>query len=256
MSTTTVPKAPAERAQPVRGALSEWVVTILILLFGTTTILQAFVVPSGSMEHNILIGDHLLADKLSYAPAGSISSHFLPYTPVKRGDIIVFRWPGDIRQNYVKRVIGVPGDHIRIFHKQLYLDGRKVDEPYVEHTSPYFDPYRDDFPNVPNTPLPERAQRMLADNVVKGEIVVPPGNYFAMGDNRDNSSDSRYWGFVPRENIIAKPLIIFWSFDAPTAELSNQNPLSPAHLVDLAEHFFTRTRWSRTFKLIRGYPLK
>jgi signal peptidase I len=237
-------------SRPVRGAIAEWVVTLLMLLFATTTLVQAFVIPSGSMEDSLLIGDHLLVDKLAYAPAGGAGAHLLPYSEVKRGDIIVFRYPLDISQNYVKRVIGVPGDRIRLRHKQLVRNGHVVEEPYVVHKMDFFNPYRDDFPNEPPAALSARARTMLEQNLVGGEIVVPPGCYFAMGDNRDNSEDSRYWGFVPRENIVGKPLIIYWSFDAPGADLAG--PLTPEHIVDVAVHFFTNTRWSRTFRLVRG----
>src|ERR1035441_9986089 len=120
------PGPPAERAGPEhtdapRNAIAEWTITILLLLFGTTTLVQAYVIPTGSMEDTLLIGDHLLVDKLAYAPAGRVSKYLLPYTPVKRGDIIVFRYPVDVRQTFVKRVIGVPGDHLRIVNKQAYL---------------------------------------------------------------------------------------------------------------------------------------
>jgi signal peptidase I len=230
-------------------------VTILLLLFATTTLLQAFVVPTGSMTSTVLIGDHLLVDKLAYAPSGAFSRHLLPYEAVRRGDIIVFRWPMDITQNYVKRVIGLPGDRIRIVNKQVYLNGKPLVEPYTQHISPTIEPYRDNFPGPPTFGVNERAREMLAKHVVDGELVVPPENYFAMGDNRDDSLDCRYWGFVPRENIVGKPVIIYWSYDAPTEQLANPNPFAPEHLFDLAQHFFTKTRWGRTFKLVRGYPL-
>src|SRR5436305_13205684 len=120
----------AARREPVRNSVAEWAVTILLLLFGTTTLVQAFVIPTGSMEDTLLIGDHLLVDKLAYAPSGPISKYLLPYTPVKRGDIIVFRYPIDIKQTFVKRVIGVAGDHIRVINKEVYLNGTKLKEPY------------------------------------------------------------------------------------------------------------------------------
>lgn len=249
-----------------RGTVAEWTVTILLLLFGTTTLVQAFVIPTGSMEDTLLIGDHLLVDKLSYAPPGPISRHLLPYTEVKRGDIIVFRYPIDIRQTFVKRVIGVPGDRIRIEKKSVFLNGKLLNEPYKYHKTAYDDAYRDNFPSEPNTRLYEPADKMLKDNVadrqvnddVKGlvsvrEVVVPENSYFAMGDNRDSSLDSRYWGFVPRENIIGKPLIIYWSYDAPTDRLASPD-IGLDHLMDLAQNFFSKTRWKRTFNLIRGYP--
>jgi signal peptidase I len=244
--------APVTHAEPPRGTIAEWTVTILLLLFGTTSLVQAFVIPTGSMEDNLLIGDHLLVDKLAYAPPGPISKHLLPYTEVKRGDIIVFRFPGDIKQTYVKRVIGIPGDKIRIDRKQVFRNGVALKEPYKFHKFEYFDSYRDTFPSEPNGPVTKGAMDMLKDNVVGEEVVVPPGSYFAMGDNRDSSSDSRYWGFVPRENIIGKPLIIYWSYDAPTSQLASAD-INLDHLKDLAVNFFGKTRWNRTFMLIRGY---
>ena len=240
---------------PPRSTIAEWTITILLLLFGTTTLVQAFVIPTGSMEDTLLIGDHLLVDKLAYAPAGSVSKHVLPYEEPRHGDIIVFRYPIDISQTFVKRTIGVPGDRIKIINQIVYRNGVRLNEPYVYHKNPYPDSYRDNFPSSePNVMLYEPAKEMLQNNVVNGEVVVPPGFFFAMGDNRDNSLDSRYWGFVPRENIIGKPLIIYWSYDASTESLarSSVNALS-RHFVDLAEHFLTKTRWRRTFMLIHGY---
>ncbi|MCE5308340.1 MAG: signal peptidase I [Acidobacteriales bacterium] len=250
----TAPKKETVVGERPRGAIAEWTITILLLLFGTTTLVQAFVIPTGSMEDTLLIGDHLLVDKLSYAPTGPISKHLLPYSDVKRGDIIVFRYPIDINQTFVKRVIGVPGDRIRLENKQVYLNGKKLVEPYKYHKTEYIDSYRDNFPGEPNVPLFAPAQVMLNENVVKGEVVVPPDNYFAMGDNRDSSLDSRYWGFVPRKNIIGKPLIIYWSYDAPTERLASPT-IGFDHMMDLAQNFFTKTRWSRTFKLIHPYPV-
>ncbi len=247
--------APARFEPRPRGVIAEWTVTILLLLFGTTTLVQAFVIPTGSMEDSLLIGDHLLVDKLAYAPADPVSDLFLPYLDVKRGDIIVFRYPIDLSQTFVKRVIGVPGDHLRLVDKALWLNGKPVDEPYVVHKSDYIDQYRDNFPSPPNGQVYPPAIEMLQDHTDGGELVVPEGFYFAMGDNRDHSLDSRYWGFVPRENIIGKPLIIYWSFDAPTEDLQDAS-ISVAHLKDLLFNFFSKTRWTRTFHLIHAYPLQ
>jgi signal peptidase I len=241
-------------ARPERSFIAEWTVTIILLLFGTTNLVQAFVIPTGSMEDSLLVGDHLLVDKLAYAPAGSVSSFLLPYREVKRGDIIVFRYPVDIRQTFVKRAIGVPGDRIRLVNKNLMLNGQLVNEPYAYHKTEYLDSYRDNFPSYPNGHVAPAATDMLLNHVVNGDVVVPPGYIFAMGDNRDSSLDSRYWGFVPRENIIGKPVLIYWSYDAPTDALVNPSP-SIEHLRDLILHFPTKTRWRRTFQLIRGYPL-
>jgi signal peptidase I len=239
--------------ESTRDFVSEWTVTILILLFGTTTLMQAFVVPTSSMESTVMVGDHMIVDKLAYAPGGAVSSYLLPYREVRRGDIIVFRWPPDPRQNYVKRVMGVPGDRIRIADKRVFLNGKRLEEPYAQHIFPSNEPYRDNFPADPFGPVDQRGLTMLKENVVNDELVVPPGHYFAMGDNRDNSLDSRYWGFVPRENIIGKPFAIFWSYDAATEDLVD---FTVRHFVDLAQNFFTKTRWERTLKLVHGYRVE
>jgi signal peptidase I len=254
-------KTPAsvEKRDPPRNGIAEWAVTILLLLFGTTTLVQAFVIPTGSMEDTLLIGDHLLVDKLAYAPSGPISKYLLPYEEPKHGDIIVFRYPVDISQTFVKRVIGVPGDRIKMINRIVYRNGVRLNEPYVYHKFPY-EPTRDNFPGEPmaitDQPLQLQLQRdMLEHHVQDGEIVVPPNSYFAMGDNRDNSLDSRYWGFVPRDNIIGKPLLIYWSYRASTEDLAGASVGSlVSHFVDLAQHFFTRTRWGRTLQIIRGFP--
>jgi signal peptidase I len=235
----TAPK-PVPHAEPPRSTLAEWTVTIILLLFGVTTLVQAYVIPTGSMEDTLLIGDHLLVDKLAYAPEGRVSKYLLPYQPVKRGDIIVFRYPVDVSQTYVKRVVGIPGDRIRLENKQVIRNGERIVEPYVYHKMDYVDSYRDNFPSEPNTPLSG------------SEVVVPPGFYFAMGDNRDSSFDSRYWGFVPRANIIGKPLIIYWSYDAPTEALASSS-ISLDHALDLVQNFFVKTRWRRTFMFPRAH---
>lgn len=244
--------------EQARNGIAEWTVTILLLLFGTTTLVQAFVIPTGSMEDTLLIGDHLLVDKLAYAPEGSISKYLLPYEQPKHGDIIVFRYPADISQTFVKRVIGTPGDHLKMVNRILFRNGVQLSEPYVYHKFPY-DPYRDNFPGELSQfgdRLQDQLQRdMLEHHVVNGEVVVPPNSYFAMGDNRDNSLDSRYWGFVPRDNIIGKPLLIYWSYEATTEDLAGSSVGSlVTHFVDLGQHFFTRTRWKRTLRIIRGFP--
>lgn len=242
-----------KKHEPQRGSIAEWTVTILLLLFGTTTLVQAFVIPTASMEDTLLIGDHLLVDKLAYAPPGAISKYLLPYEDVKRGDIIVFRYPVDISQTFVKRVIGVPGDHIRIENQQIFRNGKKLVESYIYHKNAYMDSYRDNFPSDPNGASAESGRDMLLNHVVNGEIVVPPNSYFAMGDNRDNSLDSRYWGFVPRENIIGKPLLVYWSYDATTEALTGSSVNSLfSHFIDLVQHFFSRTRWNRTLMVIRA----
>ena len=252
---TTVVETPDADADTPRGTIAEWTITILLLLFLTTTLVQAYVIPTGSMEDTLLIGDHLLVDKLAFAPSGPVSRWLLPYTDVKRGDIIVFRYPVDIRQTFVKRCIGVPGDRIRVVNKEVYRNGVKLDEPYKYNKTDYVDAYRDNFPGEPNVSVDRRALDMLQNHTVNGEVVVPPNSYFAMGDNRDSSLDSRYWGFVPRENIIGKPLIIYWSYDAPTDQLSDPS-IGLDHILDVGRNFFSKTRWRRSFMLIHGYAVK
>jgi signal peptidase I len=251
-ATGAAPQARAA-AGTASHSLAEWVFNFIILIFATSTIAQPEVIPTSSMEDNLLIGDHVIVDRLAYAPSGPLSRFLLPYEPVKRGDIIVFRYPLNIKEDYVKRVIGMPGDRIRLVNKQVFLNGKKLNEPYKVHKTHYFDSYRDNFPTgAPNIMLPPEAMDMLENHVVKGEVVVPPGHYFAMGDNRDNSADSRYWGFVPSENIKGKPLLIYWSYDASTQDLVD---FTTGHFIDLAQHFFTKTRWRRTLMLIHGYPI-
>ena len=239
-------------------SVAEWAVTILILLFGTTTLAQPFVIPTGSMEDTLLAGDHLLVDKLAYSPAGSLSKYLLPYQEPKHGDIVVFRYPADINTMLVKRLIGMPGDRLKIDRGVVYRNGIQLNEPYVYHKYAY-DPAFDNFPNPCCRPVKEdlalEAQRaMLEQNVRGGEVIVPPGMYFAMGDNRDNSSDSRYWGFVPRDNIVGKPVLIYWSYNTTTDMLMPHSASGySSHFIDVCAHFFSKTRWDRTFRLIRGY---
>jgi signal peptidase I len=191
----------------------EWAMTFLVYFFVSTTMVQAYVIPTGSMEGNLRVGDHMLVNKTS--------------REVKRGDIVAFLYPKDISQTFVKRVIGLPGDHIRMLDKQVIRNGHALVEPYTQHVDPLLDPRRDTF----------------------AEITVPPNAYFVMGDNRDNSLDSRYWGSVPRKNLVGTPLVVYWSYDAPTSDLDHWNV---AHLVDVAEHFFTKTRWDRTLLIPRS----
>ena len=257
MSTTEKPEKPT--ADKPRNAIAEWAVTILLLVFGTTSLAQPFVIPTSSMEDSLLIGDHLIVDKLAYAPAGSFSKLLLPYQEPKHGDVIVFRYPADTTQTYVKRLIGAPGDRLKLVNGVVFRNGVRLNEPYAFQKFTY-DAGRDNFPgalrmNVRQELALQLQRRMLEHNVVNGEVVVPPGNYFAMGDNRDNSEDSRYWGFVPRENIIGKPVLVYWSYKASTDDLMGESGSSMfSHFLDVGEHFFTKTRWNRTFLLVRGFP--
>lgn len=224
--------------------IAEWTAQAAVLVWATTMVAMPCVIPSGSMESTLMTGDHVIVDKLAYAPHASRSG--LPYDDIHFQDVVVFRYPVDIRQNYVKRVIGLPGDRIHLAHGAVYRNGVKLNESYAQYITVPPDNYRDNFPPAGLIYAPAHAVDMLT-HVRDGELVVPPGNYFVLGDNRNNSEDSRYWGFVPRENIVGRPVLVFWSYDAPTEDLLNY---SPHHLLDLAEHFFTKTRWNRTLRLL------
>jgi signal peptidase I len=245
-----------EKKPEQRNFFAEWAATILFFLFGTGLVAQPFVVPTGSMENTVLIGDHLIVDKLAYAPAGSFSKHILPYQDVQRGDIIVFRYPLNLKVNYVKRAVGIPGDRIKMVDQVLYVNGKPMSEPYKVNLPGQFSQYLMNFPQVPpDIAIYPQGRDMLAKYVVNGELVIPPGHYLALGDNRDNSEDSRFWGLVPRENIVGKPVLCFWSYDAPTERLADGN-IRFDHIADLALNFFKKTRWDRTFQTYRGHRLE
>jgi signal peptidase I len=235
-----------------RGWLPEWVVTIVVVVFGITWLIQPFVIPTSSMENLLLVGDYLLVDKLAYSPAGRAGRSVLPFREVRRGDVVVFRFPLNLEENYVKRAIGLPGDRVRIEKRQVYVNGARLDEPYVKHTSPRLESYRDTFPAPPAGPVTSRGMDMIREHAAGDELVVPAGQYFVLGDNRDDSLDSRYWGFVPRDHIIGKPVMVFWSFDATTERLATRG-VRWEHLREVLTNFFTKTRWDRTFKLVRGH---
>ena len=239
----------AGREKRRRSSVTEWAGTILIYLFATTTLVQAYVIPSGSMEGTLLIGDHVLVDRTAYADPGTLGRHIMPSRDVQHGDIIVFTYPEDIRVTYVKRVIGVPGDRIHMENGQVIRNGHRLVEPYTQHIATYADPYRDNFPRAQAELRFPRGRDMLEHHVVDGELVVPPGMLFALGDNRENSEDSRYWGFVPRNYVLGKPLAVYWSFDAPGEDLKEW---TLGHVVDVATHFFTKTRWNRMFSVPRS----
>ncbi len=246
VSTVRERRAARRQAPGIGKLVQEWAVTILLFLFVTTSMVQAYVVPTGSMENNILVGDHMLVDKVGFENGGNNwASYVLPHREVKRGEIIAFRYPEDVRETYVKRVIGLPGDRIRLENKQVIRNGQKLDEPYVRHSSPGIDDYRDDFPTAPEFYTTGRGREMFAGHVQDGEVIVPPDTLFVLGDNRDNSLDSRYWGFVPSNYLVGKPLVIYWSFDAPTGDYVEW---SFRHVEDVALHFFSKTRWDRTLK--------
>lgn len=237
----------------IMGTAQSLCTTVVIAVFVITFIVQAFQIPSESMENTLLIGDYLLVDKIHYGQAGTLGK-VEPYSTIKRGDIIVFRYPVNPTQHFVKRVIGVPGDRVRLIRKRVFVNGRMLTEPYVVY-SRGFNQYPDNFP-VPGLidPQMELSWHLLMDKLVEGrELIVPEGNYFVLGDNRDKSLDSRYWGFVPRENIIGRPLLIYFSMRRPI-EISTPLSSFSDKLHDLTYNLSDlsgRIRWRRTFRLIK-----
>jgi signal peptidase I len=234
------------------GAMQSLVGTVVIAVFVITFIVQAFQIPSESMENTLLVGDYLLVNKLCYGGRASANGP-MPYQKIARGDVIVFHYPVDPQQHFVKRVIGVPGDRLRMVNKQVWINGAPLREPYVHLIDPSISMFRDNFPRLDSVPaigMEGKWWLEMRKLVEEGQLIVPEGHYFVMGDNRDDSQDSRYWGFVPRENIIGRPLLIYWSVQdwdrAPAASISGKL----YHFAYAVTHIFQITRWHRTLRLV------
>jgi len=216
------------RKSTVREYFESLVITAIIALFATTFVVQAFKIPTSSMESNLLVGDHLLVNKFVYGLHSGFLSKLISYKEPKRGDVIVFKFPNDPETAYVKRVIGLPGDKVEMIGRTVHVNGEALKEEYTQYIEP--------------------------DSIYRhyGPYQVPPGHYFAMGDNRDNSQDSRFWGSVPREYLLGKALVIYWSYETPKGEyLQTSFSDRIGQLTDVVLNFFTKTRWRRTFKVIR-----
>ncbi len=217
------------------------IVAVIFALFVRTFLAQPFTIPSPSMEDSLAVGDYILVNKFAVAPLSlGIERLFLPLSPVRRGDVIVFRYPGDPSQDYVKRVIGLPDETIKIVNRVVHVR-RPGEEGYIPLLEPYSN-HRD----------PGGVPAGL-DNF--GPYVIPAGRYFVMGDNRDNSLDSREWGTVPRENIIGRALLVYWSFEGADPDgmraAARGRVTQMNRLLTSAGAFFTGTRWSRTGHIIR-----
>jgi signal peptidase I len=242
--------AHVQKQTTFREYLESLLVTILIVLYGTTFVVQTFKIPSPSMERTLLVGDYLLVNKFIFEGNGAWYERLLPYRAIRRGDIIVFKFPYDDHPHYVKRVIGLPGDRVRIVDSKVYVDGALLNEPYAIHDPGASDLFGDDFPPTSNAFLdsrlrPEWAADIL-NHVVAGELVVPPHEYFAMGDNRDYSWDCRYWGFVRRDAIMGRPVIIYWSVEAASGDYASDDLVSGLRgMVKTLLHLPSRARWSR-----------
>mgnify|MGYP001193205069 FL=1 len=242
-------RAGAELEEPVafkkssaREYLESIVIAVILALFIRTFVVQAFKIPTGSMENNLLIGDHLLVNKFVFGPSDTgLERAILPIGTIRRGDIVVFKYPEEPERDFIKRVIGLPGETIELREKKVYIDGKPLEESaYVHFLSP------------PSAPTDQHELTTFDVRERYGPVTVPANQYFAMGDNRDNSQDSRYWGFLPRENIKGKALVIYWSYDSqPEDYVTNGAAAMVRNLASVVVHFFSRTRWERMFRPIR-----
>jgi signal peptidase I len=193
--------APAYRKSTAREYFESICIAVILALFVRTFVVQAFKIPTGSMENNLLIGDHLLVNKFVFAPTRTaLERTLLPIDPIRRGDILVFKFPEDPERDFIKRVIGLPGETLELRNKKVFINGKPIDEPYVH----FLFPPQDAGPNDVNFDFDLRS--------TYGPVTVPDGHYFMMGDNRDNSQDSRYWGFMPVEYVKGKALFVYFSF--------------------------------------------
>ena len=248
-------EVPGETVVEFLASIAGLLATVLFIM---TFVFQTFAIPSSSMENTLLIGDHVLVDRERFAPRTSWLGPVVPYRDVHRGDTAVFLSPEQPGLFLVKRIIGIPGDRIHLRDGVVYRNGQKLDEPYVKHVMAPEDrsPYIEDFPAEAPSPVwgvrNEKWREEMPEHIEGGDIVVPPNSYFAMGDNRDVSYDSRFWGFIPQANLIGRPLFIYWSFITPADEYQNQGfgdrVQSVLHTV---LHFFDETRWSRTLRIVK-----
>ena len=194
------------------------VIAVILALFIRTFVVQAFKIPTGSMEPNLLVGDHLLVNKFVFSPTSSaIERGILPTREIRRGDIVVFKFPTDPERDFIKRVIGLPGETVELKDHRIYINGKPLDEPYAHY-----------LPRQEGAAPGEVTTDDVRDHY--GPEVVPAGSLFVMGDNRDNSQDSRYWGFLPRDNVKGQALVIYWSYDPDTGGMFS---------------LLTSTRWAR-----------
>jgi signal peptidase I len=217
------------------------VIAVILALFIRTFVVQAFKIPTGSMENNLLIGDHLLVNKFVFGPTETGAERtLLPVGTIKRRDIIVFKYPEEPDRDFIKRVIGLPGETVEVREKKVYINGTALDEPYVHFLAP---------PSAPSE-LHEVTSFDVRERF--GPVTVPADQYFMMGDNRDNSADSRYWGFLRRDYIKGKALVIYWSYQAEREDYQDESAGATVKgLVSVFAHFFTRTRWDRMFHQTR-----
>jgi signal peptidase I len=224
----------------VREYFESIVVAVILALFIRTFVVQAFKIPTGSMEENLLIGDHLLVNKFAFGPTTSaVEKAVLPIGDIKRGDVLVFKFPVEPERDFIKRVIGLPGETVEVKERKIYINGAPVDDPHAHYLLPASSA---DNHEVTSYDVRERY----------GPVTVPANHYFMMGDNRDNSQDSRYWGFLPRDLIKGKALVIYWSYESERDDYEDESTgATVRNIASVFTHFFTRTRWSRMLHQIR-----
>jgi signal peptidase I len=228
-------------------------IVVVIALFILTFIVQPFRIPSESMERTLLVGDFLLVNKAAFAPAGPWG-WLMPYHPIARGDVVVFHFPPDPPEHVVKRVIGVPGDHIHLENGFAWVNGERLDEPYVVFEPAYPDDFRDSFPTQLYTDpgVDPRWWMEMRREVREGDLVVPPDEYFVLGDNRNFSRDSRYWGFVPRDHIVGRPFVIYFSLREPSATDVAELPDDRlGQKNDPWDKIVDFARWNRFMRVVR-----
>jgi signal peptidase I len=232
---------PDFKKSTIREYFESIVIAVILALFIRTFVVQAFKIPTGSMEENLLIGDHLLVNKFIFAPTATrLERALLPVKSIERGDVIVFKYPEEPDRDFIKRVIGLPGEAVEVREKKVYINGKALDEPYAHYLLPVSTP--SEFHEVTSFDVRERY----------GPVTVPADHYFVMGDNRDNSQDSRYWGFLPRDFVKGKALVIYWSYEAEREDYQEEGAGATIRgLASVFVHFFTRTRWERMFHQIR-----
>jgi signal peptidase I len=248
--------AVAKRKETTVEFLASLAAVLATGLFIITFCLQAFAIPSSSMENTLLVGDHVFVNRIQFAPKSSWLGPLLPYRDIRRGDVVVFLSPQTPGLYIVKRIIGVPGDRIHLRDGVVYRNEEKLDEPYVLHDADNSrDYYRNNFPAVQPSDrdgLYDIWETELPSRIQGEDVVVPPDKYFGMGDHRGVSLDSRYWGFIPRQNVIGRPMFIYWSFETSGDQyLKNSAGDRISFLAHVVVHFFGETRWSRTLRVVR-----
>jgi signal peptidase I len=248
-------KKPEKKKETLAESILGIAAVLVSGLFIITFIVQAFEIPSGSMEDTLLVGDHVFVDRLTPELKASYIGPLMPYRNIRRGDIIVFLSPVQPGLYVVKRVIAGPGDRIHLRGGKVFINGVEQNEPYLNPNHGFYYRYRDDFPKYSPVGVPDVAPEwpiMMREHLEGDDLVVPEDSYFGMGDNRAESMDSRYWGFIPKRNVIGRPLFIYWSFETPRDQYERTSMGDRfSFLIHIATHFFSETRWSRMFHMVR-----